>query len=109
MMFERAATGRLGSFPAPAFACGVGDQVYGLPILAVQEVLRLATESGLIGDEQETTSTPHFHEIADELRRRGVKVHDEIFRKPNAAVAIEGELLGQLSQVRGLLLSGVND
>jgi hypothetical protein len=27
-MFERAATGRLGTFPRPAFACGVGDQVY---------------------------------------------------------------------------------
>jgi hypothetical protein len=27
-MFERAATGRLGTFPRPTFACGVGDQVY---------------------------------------------------------------------------------
>lgn len=60
-------------------------------------------------DNRKPNSLTILEGARDELRRRGVKVHDEIFRKPNAAVAIEGELLGQLSQVRGLLLSGVND
>lgn len=60
-------------------------------------------------DNRKPNSLAILEGARDELRRRGVKVHDEIFRKPNAAVAIEGALLGQLSQVRGLLLSGVND
>ena len=60
-------------------------------------------------DNRKPNSLAILEGARDELRRRGVKVHDEIYRKPNAAVAIEGELLGQLSQVRGLLLSGVND
>ncbi len=44
-----------------------------------------------------------------ELRRRGIEVQEEILSKPNAGVTLEGELLGQLEQERGLLLMGVND
>lgn len=60
-------------------------------------------------DNRKPNSLTILEGARDELRRRGVKVHEEIFRKPHAAMAIEGALLGQLSQVRGLLLSGVND
>lgn len=44
-----------------------------------------------------------------ELRRRGIKVREEIYAKPSAGRPIDGALLGQLSQERGLLLAGVND
>lgn len=44
-----------------------------------------------------------------ELRSRGIAVREEILVKPNAGVPISGELLGMLSQERGLLLAGVND
>lgn len=43
------------------------------------------------------------------LRSRGIDVKEEIIRKPRADQLIEGELLGQLAQERGLVLSGVND
>jgi len=45
----------------------------------------------------------------EELRRRGVRVREEILRKPNGGTSISGALLGQLSQERGLILAGVND
>jgi hypothetical protein len=44
-----------------------------------------------------------------ELRSRGIAVREEIVVKPYAGVPISGELLGMLSQERGLLLAGVND
>jgi hypothetical protein len=44
-----------------------------------------------------------------ELRQRGIPVREEILTKPYAGVPISGELLGMLSQERGLLLAGVND
>ncbi len=44
-----------------------------------------------------------------ELRRRGIKVREQIYAKESAAKPIEGALLGQLSSERGLLLAGVND
>lgn len=45
----------------------------------------------------------------EELRRRGIAVREEIYEKESAAKPVEGALLGQLSQERGLLLAGVND
>jgi hypothetical protein len=45
-----------------------------------------------------------------ELKKRGVKVRDEILiKKANAAVPVYGEQLEMLKQERGLILSGVND
>lgn len=44
-----------------------------------------------------------------ELRRRGIKVREQIYAKQSAGKPIEGALLGQLSSERGLLLAGVND
>jgi hypothetical protein len=44
-----------------------------------------------------------------ELRSRGIAVREEILVKPYAGVPVSGELLGMLTQERGLLLAGVND
>ena len=44
-----------------------------------------------------------------ELRLRGVEVKEEIRTKPFAGVPVDDELLGMLTQERGLLLCGVHD
>ena len=44
-----------------------------------------------------------------ELRSRGFEVKEEIPSKPFAGVPLDDELLGRLSQERGLVLCGVND
>jgi hypothetical protein len=44
-----------------------------------------------------------------ELRRRGIDVQEDILAKPFAGVPMDDQLLGLLSQERGLVLAGVND
>lgn len=45
-----------------------------------------------------------------ELKKRGVKVRDEILiKKASAAVPVFGEQLAMLKAEKGLILSGVND
>jgi hypothetical protein len=44
-----------------------------------------------------------------ELRRRGIEVQEDIPAKPFAGVPMDDQLLGRLSQERGLVLAGVND
>jgi hypothetical protein len=68
----------------------------------VQEVLLL--------DNAKPNSMAILREAQAILRKRGVKVRDEIpIPKPSAGQPLEPAEVGMLAQERGLLLMGVND
>ena len=61
-------------------------------------------------DNSKPNSMGILRRAAEELKKRGVKVKDEILiKEANAAVPVYGQQLEMLKQEKGLILSGVND
>jgi hypothetical protein len=71
--------------------------------------MRPSVRSVTLVDNQKPNSLEILRMAQDVLRARGVTVTDDIVRKPSAGTPVQGRLLGQLSEERGLLLLGVND
>jgi hypothetical protein len=61
-------------------------------------------------DNRKPNSMAILRRTQAELKRRGVRVREEILvKQANAAVPVYGEQLEQLRQEKGLILAGVND
>jgi len=60
-------------------------------------------------DNNKPNSMDILRAAQNELRRRGIDVEEEILVKPNAGIDMPADLMGQLSQERGLLIMGIND